>query len=507
MKKKKIINLDQANKISQKYKRTNKICLAHGVFDVLHIGHVNHFHEIKKNFPKSLLFVSITADDYVRKSPNRPYFNQKLRMQMLSSLEYVDYVLCIDDYSGLPAINSIRPHYYFKGADYKNNTDFTKKISLEKKAVEKFKGQLKNTDGISFSSSNIINNYFSTNDESTKNFLKSLKKKFTFNSIYKNIEKFKKPKILLIGETIIDKYIYVKPLNKTPKENLISNLVIDDNKFLGGVLAAANHIASFTNNLDLLTITGNDKETEILIKKNLKKNIKKNIFKLDNYKSVNKIRFVDNSYSTRKLFELYEMSENFISEEKDKKILNFLKKNIKKYDLVIVNDFGHGLFSKQIIDFLEKKSKKLHINVQTNSGNIPYNLVTKFKKADFVTIDHTEASLAVGSNSIDIQSMKEKLKRLRKFSKIIITKGKGGAVYSKSGKKFIAPIFNNEVVDTIGTGDAFFSLASLSTYTNDDQALAAFLGNVAGGIKVSIIGHSKNIEKDIYLKNVETLLK
>ena len=67
MKIKKIINLEQANKISQKYKKTNKICLAHGVFDVLHIGHVSHFHEIKKNFPKSLLFVSITADNYVKK--------------------------------------------------------------------------------------------------------------------------------------------------------------------------------------------------------------------------------------------------------------------------------------------------------------------------------------------------------------------------------------------------------------------------------------------------------
>jgi len=504
---KKIITLEEANSISKKFKNTKKICLAHGVFDVLHVGHVRHFYQIKKNFPKSLLFVSITADKYVRKSLNRPYFNQRLRMQMLSALESIDYVVCVEDFSGIPAINSIKPNIYFKGQDYKNSKDFTKKINLEKKAVEKFKGQLKYTEDISFSSSNIINNYFSTLDDNAKNFLKNLKKEYSFNLIHKIVDEFKKPKILLIGESIIDKYIYVKPLNKTPKENLISNLVIDDNKFLGGVLAVANHIASFTNNLDLLTITGSDKETESLIKKNLKKNIKSHIFKLKNYKSINKIRFIDNSYTTRKLFELYQMKENFFSTDKDKKVLSFLKKKIKNYDLVIVNDFGHGLFNREIIDFLEKKSKKLHINVQTNSGNIPYNLVTKFKKADFVTIDHTEASLAVGSNSINILSMKERLKKLGKFSKIIITKGKGGAVFTKSGKKFNAPIFNKEVVDTIGTGDAFFSLASLSTYTNDDQALASFLGNVAGGIKVSIIGHSKNIEKDIFLKNVETLLK
>ena len=407
MEQKKILTLDEAKKISQKNKK-KKVCLAHGVFDVLHIGHAKHFQQIKKNYPNSLLFVSITADKFVIKSTNRPYFNQKLRMQMLAALECVDYVTCIEDYSAVPAINSIKPDFYFKGKDFKNNKDdFTKKIYAEKKAVQKYKGQIKFTDDISFSSSNIINTQFSSLDEGAKNFLKKIKKDYNFKKIREIIENFKKPKILLIGESIIDKYVYVKPLNKTPKENLISNLVINDNKFLGGVLAAANHIASFTNNLELLTVTGLDKETHLLLKKNLKKNIKKNIFKIKDYKSINKIRFIDNSYTTRKLFELYEMKENFFSKEKDLKILKFLKKNIKTYDLVIINDFGHGLLSKEIIRFLEKNSKNLHINVQTNSGNIPYNLVTKFKKANFVTIDHTEASLAVGLKLLDTVSIKK----------------------------------------------------------------------------------------------------
>ena len=96
----------------------------------------------------------------------------------------------------------------------------------------------------------------------------------------------KSQRYFLIGESIIDKYVYVKPLNKTPKENLISNLVINDNKFLGGVLAAANHIASFTNNLELLTVTGLDKETHLLLKKNLKKYKKKYFFKIKDYKSI-----------------------------------------------------------------------------------------------------------------------------------------------------------------------------------------------------------------------------
>ena len=61
------------------------------------------------------------------------------------------------------------------------------------------------------------------------------------------------------------------------------------------------------------------------------------------------------------MFELYEMKRKFFfSKEKDLKILKFLKKNIKTYDLVIINDFGHGLLSKEIIRFLEKLKKFTH---------------------------------------------------------------------------------------------------------------------------------------------------
>ena len=163
----------------------------------MHIGHAKHFQQIKKNYPNSLLFVSITADKFVIKSTNRPYFNQKLRMQMLAALECVDYVTCIEDYSAVPAINSIKPDFYFKGKDFKNNKDdFTKKIYAEKKAVQKYKGQIKFTDDISFSSSNIINTQFSSLDEGAKNFLKKIKKDYNFKKIREIIENFKKPKIL-----------------------------------------------------------------------------------------------------------------------------------------------------------------------------------------------------------------------------------------------------------------------------------------------------------------------
>ena len=69
------------------------------------------------------------------------------------------------------------------------------------------------------------------------------------------------------------------------------------------------------------------------------------------------------------------------------------------------------------------------------------------------------------------------------------------------------PVFNYNVLDTMGSGDAFFSISSLISRLSDDQELITFMGNVAGSLKVSIEGHSKNIDYINYVKYVESLLK
>ena len=87
----KILNLEELKKkISAEKKRGKKIVHCHGVFDLLHVGHIKHFKSAKKN--ADFLLVSITSDQFVNKGPGRPVFNQNLRSEVISSLECVDAV-------------------------------------------------------------------------------------------------------------------------------------------------------------------------------------------------------------------------------------------------------------------------------------------------------------------------------------------------------------------------------------------------------------------------------
>jgi len=113
-------------------RKKNKLIigLCHGVFDLVHIGHIKHFSEAKKNC--NHLIVSITSDEFVKKSkgPNKPIFNENERAKILKSLKIVDEVIISDCETAIDSIKKVKPNFYFKGKDYKKSLD--KNLNLER---------------------------------------------------------------------------------------------------------------------------------------------------------------------------------------------------------------------------------------------------------------------------------------------------------------------------------------------------------------------------------------
>ena len=125
-----IQNSDQLLKKIKKIKsQRKKIVLCHGVFDLIHIGHIKHFEEAKKY--GDILIVSLTSDKYVNKGDGRPVFNQNLRSEFLNSITCIDFIFINNHASSTNVIKIIKPNFYIKGPDYKNHQrDLTKKIFL-----------------------------------------------------------------------------------------------------------------------------------------------------------------------------------------------------------------------------------------------------------------------------------------------------------------------------------------------------------------------------------------
>ena len=78
------INSSLLKKLKDFKKNKKKIVLCHGVFDLVHLGHIKHFKKSKTY--GDVLIVSITKDEFIKKCPGRPVFNQNQRFEYLKSI-------------------------------------------------------------------------------------------------------------------------------------------------------------------------------------------------------------------------------------------------------------------------------------------------------------------------------------------------------------------------------------------------------------------------------------
>jgi len=173
----------------KKNNANKKIGLCHGVFDVIHEGHVNHFYDSKKRC--DILVVSITDDPFVKKGPYQPYNSSLKRAKVLEAFKCIDYVYINKDLTPINLINTLKPNLYFKGLDYLKK-DLTGNLSKEIFAVKKNHGKVFFTKTRIMSSTKIINNALIPWTKQQKDFLSNINKYYSFNYITEQFEKLKK---------------------------------------------------------------------------------------------------------------------------------------------------------------------------------------------------------------------------------------------------------------------------------------------------------------------------
>jgi len=488
-------------------KKGKKVVLCHGVFDLLHPGHIKHFEAAKQK--GDILAVTLTKDEYVNKGPGRPMFNQYLRSESVAAIECVDFVAINDWPTAVETIRKLKPNFYIKGSDYaKKEDDLTGKIYEEEEAVRSVGGVLHFTDEISFSSSALINTYLTPYPEEAKDFFLKFRKRYSANHITHLLKELNDVKVLVIGDIIIDEYQYCIGMGKAQKDNIIATRFLNEEVFAGGALAAANHLAGFCKNVTLLSLIGLENDYRNFILGHLKPNIKTNFYYSKDSPTVVKRRFVDPNFLT-KLFEICYLQESgHLPKNLENDIFDYLNSNLKKFDMVLVADFGHGLITPKIIKILCKKGRFLAVNVQTNSANLGFNLITKFPRADYICIDEPEIRFACHDRYLNLEKLILKISKLLNCEKIIITRGhRGSLAYSRKEGFFEVPIFSKEIVDRIGAGDAYFSITSPCVFKDNPMEVVGFIGNAVGAMKVLIVGNRSSVEPVPLCKYITTLIK
>jgi rfaE bifunctional protein kinase chain/domain/rfaE bifunctional protein nucleotidyltransferase chain/domain len=502
----KIVNFNDIGAKLLAHRATKKIVHCHGVFDLLHVGHIKHFQSAKEF--GDILVVTITTDRFVNKGPGRPYFTESLRAEAIAALTCVDYVVINPNPTAVPAITQVRPHFYIKGAEYQEvANDITGKIIEEEEAVKAAGGQLRFTYDIVFSSSALLNQFFPSYSPEIMAYLTQLKNRYQVNDILKYLDGAKNLDVLLVGETIIDVYHFGEAIGKAGKEPVLVTKYHREEAYIGGVLAVANHLSNFCAKVTCVTMLGEKGEYESFIKEKLNKNVEVIFHYKKNSPTIVKRRYLE-EYTSQKLFEIYEIDDSYLEAEQRQEFVANIGDQIEQYDLVVVADYGHGLLDECCIKEIEKKAKLLAVNAQSNAGNHGFNCISKYPKADYVCIATRELQLNYRQKHISVFDQVQQLVKDYDYKSVVITNGRSGSFSYKANEGiFEVPAFTSSVKDRVGAGDAVLSVTSLCVAQGAPAEIVGFIGNVVGSQAVNIMGNQSFIEKIPLMKYIAHMMK
>ncbi|MFC1461327.1 PfkB family carbohydrate kinase [Verrucomicrobiota bacterium] len=502
-----IVDIHELARITSKAKAKGKVVVhCHGVFDLLHIGHIRYFKQAKNK--GDLLVVTITPDKYVDKGSHRPAFPESLRLEAIASIYCVDYVALNEWPTAEETLRLIQPDIYVKGSEFKDITsDMTGKIGLEEKVIHEIGARLDFTEDIVFSSTHLINTYFSAFSKDVDDYLRLFRQRHKVDDVLETIDNMLSLKVAVVGDAILDEYVYCDAIGKSSKDPVLALKYQHEDRFAGGALAVANHVASFVEKVKLFTVIGSECSHEQFIRDSLAPNVSPHFFMRQGAPTLIKRRFVE-GYSLNKLFELYVMGESDESEEASAQMSDALAKELKDFDLVLVADYGHGALTQKVIDVLVKNARFLAVNTQANAGNRGFNTISRYPKADYACIAEHEMRLETRDLQGDLVPMMHSLAPKLDASVFVVTRGRRGCfVRADTGGLIQVPAFDKRVIDRVGAGDAFLSVTSLAAALGVHPEILGFIGNVAGAEAVEIVGNNEFIDKTKLKKHIVSLLK
>ena len=505
--KEKVLDLDVlAEKCELLRSEGRKIVHCHGVFDLLHIGHIWHLQEAKKW--GDVLVVTITPDEFVNKGPHRPAFSHDLRSQQLAALDVVDYVAVNKWPVATGAILTLRSDYYVKGPDYKNaKDDNTGKIVEEEEAVRSIGGKIVFTESNTYSASTLINRHLSKQSQEAQDFLEGLRDKYSISEIVGHVEKLQDISVVVMGETIIDEYQYCEAIGKSSKEPTLVVKLQSRDVFPGGILSIGNHAEGFAGRVSVVSQVGQEARHGDFAKEALHSGIAQRLLVRHSAPTIIKRRYIDNYFFT-KLFETYEIDDASMSEDDENLLCESVENEIDKHDLVLVADYGHGFFTDKVVDTVRRGAKFLAVNVQSNAGNLGYQSMIKYKGADFFSVDENEIRIEARDRRGEIRSIISSVASEVETDMLVVTRGKNGSISYTSDDGFtVVPAFAGKVVDRVGAGDAFLTIASMCRFAGVPSDLVGFLGNLSGAQAVATVGNKKSISKLELIRAVESVLK
>ena len=317
-------------------------------------------------------------------------------------------------------------------------------------------------------------------------------------------------KVLILGEAIIDEYIYCDALGKVTKDPLIAFEKRTKQTHLGGVLAVAKHFSGLGINSSVISKWASTDHEFISSEVSTNKAIK--LINLESNKSIKKTRYVDRSSNVR-VFESYELPNENDYSTAPEEIKNSIREQKILFDHLVVMDYGHNFFDHQTTKEYINFGVPVSVNTQSNAGNRGFNPASNYVNVDMVFLNGSEVQVEMRNKVSKLDKIVTDLGNKLDCKELYVTNGSAGITsWSKEKGIMVSPTFAPTILDRTGAGDALLAAVSSLRMSNVPIEIATFFGNIAGSLLVGVMGNEKAItsadlqyEADRIINKVKTL--
>jgi rfaE bifunctional protein kinase chain/domain len=463
---------------------SHKLVFVHGLFNILHPGHLRLLRFAKEC--GDVLIVAVMADKFNTQSEK---VDEQARLDFVSAIDWVDYAfIAYEEPEYL--IRELKPHVVVKGKEHQ------RKLNPEESAVNDVGAKLIFSSGPSyFSSSELIR----TTREKTS--IDCLSRPDYFDRhelseprLIEICNRFSSLKVCVFGDSIVDEYINCDPLGMSQEDPTIVVTPVDEHKFVGGAAIVSGHAKALgAGEVHYFSVVGDD-EIAIYLEKSLNEyEVSHVLFRDDSRPTTLKTRYRSRN---KTLLRVNRLRDHDISRLIQQSILHKFKEKVERADVVIFSDFNYGVLTQDLVDEITKLCLNNNIMMVADSQcSSQTGDISRFNNMTFVSPTEHEARLSLRNKEDGLVVLAEELRQKINGKHVFITLGEEGVfIHSRresDGKVMTdrLPAFNSNATDNAGAGDCFMTASAMAMAAGANLWEAAYLGSIAAAVQVGRVGN------------------
>lgn len=488
----KVVTVEELLAKTGQFPREKKIIVCHGVFDVVHPGHIRHFAYAKSK--ADILVVSLTADRHITKGIYRPHVPETIRAISLAAFDMVDYVIIDREATPLSNIAALKPDFFAKGFEY-SSEGLPKATQDEMKALEAYGGQMIFTPGdVVYSSSKFLNTHLPSL-QIEKLLTLMAQQNITFDGLRDTLSKLSNFKVHVVGDTIIDTYTRTNLIGGITKTPTFSVLYDGHDDYVGGAGIVAQHMRAAGAEVVFTTVLGDDRLGKFAVDTLKESGIEVEAVIDANRPTTNKNAIIAGGY---RLLKIDTLDNTPISSKISDQIVKKIES--KKVDCVVFSDFRHGMFNKTTIPKLAASIPANVFKVADSQVASRWGNITEFQDFDLVTPNEREARFALADQDSNIGQLSTMVKEKTHCKNVILKLGERGLFFLNDDMYHSVDSFAKNVKDAVGSGDALLAYATLTMLATGSLAQACIIGSIAAACECEYDGNIPIAPKDVLEK-------